>query len=195
MELTEFKMLVNIFNMKRKGHLFLFLLILPFSSNSINRDKIESNPGFGKVISILDGDTYDILVEGNKTIRVRMEGIDAPEKGMPFYRVSKSYLGEMCFNKNVRLEVTGKDLHGRTLAFSYLDDGRELSHEMIKAGLAWHFKKYSTDKVLSNLEIEARNSKRGLWVNKNPMPPWENRRLHREGISTKDFFNIKESQE
>jgi micrococcal nuclease len=122
-----------------------------------------------------------------------MEGIDAPEKGMPFYRVAKNFLGKLCFGKYVRLEVTGKDNHGRTLAFSYLDDGSELSHEMIKAGLAWHFKKYSTDSVLSNLEIEARNSKLGLWAENNPMPPWEDRRLHREGISTKDSFNIKES--
>ena len=180
--------------MKSKKHGILFLLLFFISCNNISDDKIESGSNQGKVISILDGDTYDILVEGNKTIRVRMEGIDAPEKGMPFYRVSKSYLGEMCFNKNVRLEVTGKDLHGRTLAFSYLDDGRELSHEMIKAGLAWHFKKYSTDTVLSNLEIMARNSKLGLWVDKNPMPPWENRRLHRDGISTKDSFNIKENE-
>lgn len=175
--------------------LYLLVLVVTVSCNSISGDKRESASNTGKVISILDGDTYDILVEGNRTIRVRMEGIDAPEKGMPFYRVAKNYLGNLCFNKNVRLEVTGKDNHGRTLAFSYLDDGKELSHEMIQAGLAWHFKKYSTDSVLSNLEIEARNNKLGLWVDKNPMPPWENRRLHRDGISTKDSFNIKEDQE
>lgn len=173
----------------------LSILLLFISCNYLNGEKRGSTIINGKAISIIDGDTYDILVEGNKTLRVRMEGIDAPEKGMPFYRVAKSCLGEMCFNKNVRLEVTSKDQHGRTLAFSYLDDGRELSHEMIKAGLAWHFKKYSTDKFLSNLETEARNSKIGLWADKNPMPPWENRRLHREGISTKDSFNIKEDQE
>ncbi len=124
-----------------------------------------------------------------------MEGIDAPEKGMPYYRVAKKYLGELCYGKHVRLEPTGKDIHGRTLAFSYLDDGSELSHEMIKAGLAWHFKKYSSDSGLANLEIEARNSRVGLWADENPMPPWENRSLHRNGVSTKDSFDIKEGQQ
>ena len=87
------------------------------------------------------------------------------------------------------MENVGIDNHGRTLAFSYLDDGKELSHEMIKAGLAWHFKKYSSDSVLSNLEKEAIKLRLGLWADQNPMSPWENRRLHRSGISTKDSFH------
>jgi len=144
----------------------------------------------GTVVSIIDGDTYDLLLKGNRKIRVRMEGIDAPEKGMPFYKVSKNYLAQLCFNKKVSLDITGKDGHDRFLGFTYLEDGSELSHEMIKAGLAWHFKKYNSDTILSNLEIEAKNLKKGLWVNENPMAPWTNRSLHRQGISTKDSFNI-----
>ena len=144
----------------------------------------------GKVVSIIDGDTYDLLLKGNRKIRIRMEGIDAPEKGMPFYKVSKKYLAQLCFNKKVSLDITGIDGHDRFLGFTYLEDGSELSHEMIKAGLAWHFKKYNSDTILSNLEIEAKNLKKGLWVNENPMAPWTNRSLHRQGISTKDSFNI-----
>lgn len=144
----------------------------------------------GLVIDIIDGDTYDLIMADKKTLRVRMNGIDAPEKGMPFYNVSKKYLAQLCFNKTIRLENVGVDNHGRTLAFSYLDDGKELSHEMVKAGLAWHFKKYSSDSLLSNLEREAINSKIGLWSDQNPMPPWENRRLHRSGVSTKDSFAV-----
>ncbi len=154
-----------------------------------------NNQTNGKVIAIIDGDTYDMLLDGNKTIRIRMEGVDAPEKGMPFYKVAKNYLGFLCFKKNVRLEIRSIDNHSRTVSYSYLEDGKELSHEMIKAGLAWHFKKYSSDSVLSNLEIEARILKLGLWSVNNPMPPWVNRKLHREGISTKDSFNIKEGNE
>jgi len=123
-----------------------------------------------------------------------MAGIDAPEKGMPYYRVSKKYLGQLCFKKTIRLEIENKDNHGRTVAFSYLEDGTELSHEMIKAGLAWHFKKYNNDSELAQLEIEARNSKTGIWSDENPMAPWENRKLHRNGISTKDAFEIQENQ-
>lgn len=154
----------------------------------------EGNNTEGKIIGILDGDTYDILMLGNETVRVRMEGIDAPEKGMPFYKASKKYLANLCFGKQVRLKISGKDNHDRTLAFSYLQDGTELSHEMLKAGLAWHFKKYNSDADLAQLENEARNLKIGIWSIDNPMTPWDNRSLHRKGVSTKDSFHIKEEQ-
>ena len=188
MIMKKIKLLLN--KMKFPELILISVLFLS-SCNAIWPEESNLNSTTGKVIAILDGDTYDILLHGNKTLRIRMEGIDAPERGMPFYRVAKNYLGKLCFEKNVRLETTGKDNRGRTLAFSYLDDGTELGHEMIKAGLAWHFKKYSADPVLSNLEIEARNSKLGLWADVHPMPPWDNRRLHHEGTSTKDSFNLK----
>jgi micrococcal nuclease len=82
-------------------------------------------------------------------------------------------------------------VHDRLVASTFLDD-KELGKEMIKAGLAWHFKKYSSDEILANLEIEARNNKKGLWVDPRPIAPWEIRRLHREGISTKDSFGVKQ---
>jgi endonuclease YncB( thermonuclease family) len=169
---------------------YLCVISLLVSCDSKGDQNTETAINTGKVIGIVDGDTYDILTDSNKTIRIRMEGIDAPEKGMPFYKVSKNYLGELCFQKMVRLEIKEIDNHDRTVAYSYLEDGTELSHEMVKAGLAWHFKKYSTDTVLSNLEINAKNRKLGLWINDNPMSPWENRKLHREGISTKDSFGL-----
>lgn len=172
----------------------LLSMMFLFSCNSSNQEE-NSSATSGKVISIIDGDTYDILVEGNKTIRIRMEGIDAPEKGMPFYRVSKTYLGNLCQDQNIRLVITGKDSHDRILAYSYLEDGRELGQEMIKAGLAWHFKKYNSDTILANLEIQAREAKLGLWIDENPMSPEENRALHYKGISTKDSFDIKIGQE
>lgn len=174
---------------------FLFIISISCTSKSGDRSTILKGSKYsGKVISIIDGDTYDILLQGNRTIRVRMEGIDAPEKGMPFYRVSKNHLSELCFNEKVKIIVTGIDDNNRILAYSYIADGKELGQEMVKEGMAWHFKKYNSDSVLSNLEIEARKSKKGIWIDDNPMPPWENRRLHRNGISTKDSFNIKENQ-
>ncbi len=174
--------------------IFLFPLFL-FSCSNSNQQESNANSTSGKVIAIIDGDTYDILLDGNKTVRIRMEGIDAPEKGMPFYRVAKKYLGELCFEKNVRLEIHDTDSRGRKIAFTYLDDGTEISHEMIKAGLAWHFTKYNKDEDLATLEVQARESKLGLWTDESPMPPWDNRSLHRNGISTKDSFDIKEGQQ
>ena len=66
---------------------------------------------------------------------------------------------------------------------------------MLRAGLAWHFKTYNSDRDLAKLEEDARKFKVGLWADANPMPPWLNRKLHRNGISTKDSFNIKQGQE
>ena len=171
----------------------LFISIIACTSKSGKLPLLEKGSTVsGKVISIIDGDTYDVLIHDNKTIRVRMEGIDAPEKGMPFYKVSKKYLSNLCFGKQVTMKITGEDQHDRVLAFAYLVDGKELSQEMIKAGLAWHFKKYNSDSELSEFEREAKTLRKGLWIDENPMSPWENRKLHRNGISTKDSFNIEE---
>lgn len=173
----------------------LFCILLFTSCGSSTSDEIETENVTGKVIGIIDGDTYDILLDGNKTVRVRMEGIDAPEKGMPFYKAAKKHLSDLCFRKQVTLKNTSTDKHNRTLAYSYLEDNTELSHEMLKAGLAWHFKKYNSDSDLAQLETEARNAKIGIWSLENPMTPWDNRELHRSGVSTKDSFDIREGQE
>lgn len=179
--------------------IIFFSLLLIFtvackSKRDSNKPLTIGDKVSGKVISIIDGDTYDILIMEKMTIRIRMEGIDAPERGMPFYRVSKNYLSELCFGKNVKVKITGKDGNTRFIGYSYLDNGSELAHEMVKAGLAWHFKKYNSDSTLSRLENEARYLRKGIWTQDNPMPPWINRSLHRQGISTRDSFNISDSQ-
>ncbi len=148
----------------------------------------------GKVIGIIDGDTFDLLNDGNKTFRIRMEGIDAPEKGMPFYQVSKKHLGSLCFGQRVAVQITQTESGNRKIGFTFLSSGSELSHEMIRAGLAWHFVKYNSDRDLAALEQEARQEKRGLWKDPHPLPPWEIRKIRRNGQSTKDLFNISEDQ-
>jgi len=129
----------------------------------------------GLVVKIVDGDTYDLIRNGIQT-RIRMEGIDAPERGMDYYKAAKDYLGNLCMNKRLRLVGTKKDRYGRIVAKSYLADGRELGEEMVRAGLAWHFTKYSSSFRLARLEREARAARRGLWSINNPKPPWEYRK-------------------
>ena len=148
----------------------------------------------GKVIGIIDGDTFDLLNDSNKTYRIRMEGIDAPEKGMPFYQVSKKYLASLCFGQRVTVQITQTESGNRKIGFTFLSSGNELSHEMIRAGLAWHYVKYNSDRDLAALEQEARQEKRGLWKDPHPLPPWEIRKIRRSGQSTKDLFNISEDQ-
>ena len=135
---------------------------------------------WSKVIKIVDGDTYDILLNDRTTKRIRMEGIDAPERGMPFYKVAKDYLGILCFSQVVRIEQTGNDWYGRTIVKTFLPKGKELGLLMIEAGYAWHFKKYSSDIQLANAEKDARNKRLGLWVDENPIAPWVWRRTKKE---------------
>lgn len=146
----------------------------------------QDMPSF-KVIGIIDGDTYDIL-DGRKVIRVRMDGIDAPEKGMPYNKVSKKYLSDLIFDKIIQVKMGEIDKYGRTIAQTYLLDGIDVSLEMIRAGLAWHFKKYSSNEQYSKTEVDARENKLGLWKESNPISPWEVRMLHRNGVSTKELF-------
>ena len=159
--------------------LFLAFIFLGCHQKTIDS---ASRVTTGKVIKIVDGDTYDILLEDNKTKRIRMDGIDAPERGMPFYKVSKDYLGLLCFGQMVRLEQTDTDQYGRTVAKTYQQNGDELGLLMIKAGYAWHFKKYSSDGKLAKAESDARKKKAGLWNDESPVAPWEWRSRRKKGI-------------
>jgi micrococcal nuclease len=132
----------------------------------------------GRVVKIVDGDTYDLLAPTKKVYRIRMNGIDAPEKGQAYGKKAKDYLGQLCFNQNIRVRWYSKDRNGRFIADGYLKNGRSLSLEMIRAGYAWHFKKYSSDTILSDAEIKAKQNKLGLWVDPHPIAPWD-KRAHR----------------
>ncbi len=143
----------------------------------------------GKVIHISDGDTYDILTEGNITHRVRMLGIDAPEKGQDFHRKATDYLKSLLYNQTVTIQFESTDRYGRLLAFTYLSDGREASHEMIRAGYAWHYLQYNQDDDLAQLEQEAREKKIGLWASPNPIEPWVERANRREEYKKESLHN------
>jgi len=170
-----------------KSNIFIFFVIIIFicfgcQEKNINNSKNNQNDIiYGKVIHIADGDTYTLLVEKNKKIRVRMHGIDAPEKTMPFYSVSKNFLKNLIFQKEIKLKKVGQDRYGRTLGYTFLLDGTDITHEMLKAGMVWHFKRYSNDKILSKLEHEAKIKKNGLWIDENPIAPWEFRKNNRIG--------------
>lgn len=142
----------------------------------------------GTIIKIHDGDTYDLLLEDKSQIRIRMEGIDAPEGGMPYYRVAKDSLASMCFGENITAHINEKESgRNRFIAWTYTEDDRELSHEMVKAGLARHYKQFNTDEVLAALEIEARKNKLNMWSEKDPVPPWVIRKARWQGVKYKDL--------
>jgi endonuclease YncB( thermonuclease family) len=143
----------------------------------------------GKVVKVIDGDTYDLLLDDQTTIRIRMDGIDAPEKGMPFGKKAKQYLESLCQEQMITVDTTNRETFQRFISFSYLPDGRELGQEMLKMGLAWHYKKYNSDPVLAALEDNARTANIGLWIEQPYIiPPWTVRKLNRRGYKTQDIY-------
>lgn len=160
--------------MKKRGYISrIIVLVLYFQTVFCGYENSKVDPS-GTVVRVIDGDTYDILI-GGEQVRVRMEGIDAPERGMDFYRVAKTHLGDLCKGQLIRLRIKEKDQYGRTIAKGYLPDGRELGEEMVKAGMAWHFKKYSRDTNLEAAEEQARAAAIGIWSLPDPVAPWDHR--------------------
>jgi len=129
----------------------------------------------GKVVKIVDGDTFDMLTKEKKNLRIRMNGIDCPERKQDFYQSAKNALANYIFNKEVRILITGYDRNKRAIAMVY-QNGENVNLAMIRNGYAWHFKKYSTDTSFANAEQQARLAKRGLWQMDHPIAPWDFRK-------------------
>lgn len=126
----------------------------------------------GKVIKIQDGDTFTMIFDNGFEVKVRLNGIDSPEKKQAFSNKAKQALSAMIFQKKVRVYYSSKDRYGRVLGDVFVN-GININHEMVRQGMAWHFIKYSDDETLAKLEREARINKVGLWVDPNPVAPWE----------------------
>lgn len=137
---------------------------------------------FGKCVGVSDGDTISVMKAG-RAVKIRLEGIDCPELGQDFGTRAKQFTSGMVFGKDVEVKEYNLDRYGRIVARVYVQ-GEDVSLELIKAGLAWHFKKYSSDAALAKAEVQARGQKKGLWSMPNPVPPWEYRRLHRRREKT-----------
>ena len=158
----------------------ILTLVFLVNCTHSNSDKLENHKSsYYSISKVIDGDTYHINSHGEK-IKIRMEGIDAPEKGMPYYKESKEFLKRLCLGKKIKFIQSSKDRYGRIIAKTYLDDDRELGQEMIKNGMAWNFKKYSQDTSLARLEIKAQHKHLGLWKEDNPIAPWEFRKKQKK---------------
>lgn len=134
----------------------------------------EKKVGY-KVIGIKDGDTFVLLIDDKEQV-VRFAHIDCPEKKQPFGNKAKQFVSDLCFGTYVTLVYNDKnkyDRNKRLIAEVILEDGRNLNKELVKNGLAWHFKKYSDNEEYAQLEIEARSNKIGIWSEPNPIAPWD----------------------
>ena len=111
-------------------------------------------------------------------MKVRLHGIDCPERGQPFGSRAKQYTSEMAFGNEVEVRIKTTDRYGRIVGEVILPEGTSLNKELVYVGLAWWYRKYApNDRTLKALEAGARAEKKGLWADKNPIPPWEWRQI------------------
>jgi len=135
----------------------------------------------GKVVRVVDGDTLVVLSEGDAQHKIRLAGIDAPERGQPYGRTSKSHLSERVAGRFVVVDWQKRDRYARIVGKVVLA-GEDVCLEQVEAGLAWHYKRYQAEQTPADREAyaqaeeEAREARRGLWAEPDPVPPWEWRR-------------------
>jgi endonuclease YncB( thermonuclease family) len=131
----------------------------------------------GRVVKIADGDSFTILTGKSEQVRIRLLGIDAPEKGQPYSKRSRQFLSGLIFGKRVEVYYDKTDRYNRILGDVYVDT-LWVNAEMIRNGLAWRYR-YSDDKILGGLEYRARTRKIGLWDDPDAINPWEWRKRMR----------------
>lgn len=155
---------------------FVIALLLLWISCTINAATLQ-----GKVVGVADGDTITVLDAHNKQHKIRLQGIDAPEKAQAFGQKSKQSLNQLVHSKQVTIDFQKKDKYGRTVG-KVLLNGSDICLEQIKLGMAWHYKQYASEQpkedreIYAQAEVDARNQAIGLWKDKTVTPPWEYRK-------------------
>ena len=130
----------------------------------------------GKVVGVADGDTITVL-QNSKQYKIRLHGVDTPEKKQNFGMKAKKFTSNMVFQKKVKIVSYGTGKYGRTIGIVYIGQ-KCLNEELVKNGFAWVYKKYCSEPFCNDwlqLEKEARENKLGLWIDDDPVPPWKYR--------------------
>lgn len=158
----------------KKNFFICFMAMLLFSLPAMSGEKLT-----GTVIGISDGDTLTILTPEKEQIKIRLAGIDAPEKTQPYGQKSKQILSDEVFDQTVEVETKELDKYGRTIGYVFLGE-KNINLKMITQGGAWAYRQYLSPQDASFIEAEsqARLNKIGLWSLQEDqiLPPWEFRR-------------------
>lgn len=132
-----------------------------------------------KVVGVKDGDTIEVLIDG-KQETVRLFAIDCPEKAQAYGQAAKKFTSALCYGKYVSVEPQpDRDQYNRILGTVYIDDTIVLNESLLKAGMAWHYKRYSNNETYSYLENTARAEHKGLWQDNAPIEPWNYRKANK----------------
>ena len=148
-----------------------------------------ASPITGRVVGVSDGDTVTVLDASKRTHKIRLLGIDSPEKSQAFGERAKQSLSDLVFNKQVTVQGSKQDRYGRDLGKIVLD-GQDINLEQIRRGMAWHYKQYARDQApedrqaYADAEATARQNRVGLWQDSQPVPPWSYRRAAKEQAQT-----------
>ena len=132
----------------------------------------------GRVVGITDGDTLTILDSGRTQHKIRLNGIDAPEKQQPYGSASKQHLSDLAYGKEARAACYKRDRYGREVCSVFVD-GKDVGLAQLDAGLAWWYRKYAHEQLprerteYESAEDRAAADRTGLWQDKNAVPPWE----------------------
>ena len=154
----------------------IFKIIILIYISTANAEIIDAF-----VTKVADGDTITILDQQKKTHKVRLQGIDAPEKIQAYGEKSKQNLAFLIYNRTVQVEYSKYDKYGRIIGKVSLR-GQDICLEQIAKGMAWHYKKYQNEQspidrdLYSSSEVKARNSRIGLWNDVQPTAPWDFRK-------------------
>jgi endonuclease YncB( thermonuclease family) len=139
----------------------------------------------GRVVGIADGDTLTLLDATNTQHKIRLAGIDSPEKSQPFGQVCKKSLSDLAYDHVATVETTKLDRYGRAIGKVWVDS-QDVNLEQIRRGCGWHYKKYQNEQSLddrlsyNSAEESARANRVGLWADNNPVPPWDWRKARRK---------------
>lgn len=132
----------------------------------------------GRVVAVLDGDTITVLDASRQEHRIRLSGIDAPEKAQSFGQASKQALSDQIYDRQVEVETSKRDKYGREIGKVRIG-GADANLEQIRRGLAWHYKRFQNEQPLEDrlaylqAEDEARAARRGLWSEPGAVAPWD----------------------
>jgi len=130
----------------------------------------------GRVVKVHDGDTVTVLAGGAER-RVRLAGIDAPERGQPYGSASRRALALLVGGRGVEVIESGTDSYGRTLGRVRVA-GTDVNAAQVRDGYAWVYRRFENDLALVTQEAEAKAARRGLWRDPEPVPPWVWRERH-----------------
>lgn len=139
----------------------------------------------GKVVGVADGDTITVLDNQQTQHKVRLMGIDCPEKTQPFGQNAKQSLSDLVFGRPVSVDWQKQDRYGRVVG-KVLVGGQDANLEQIRRGWSWHYKKYEGEQepedrnIYAATEVDARMARRGLWADRDPIPPWDWRKSKRD---------------